>query len=641
MSSVKSYGTSSSSSPLIQPVSTPEENEPLLESPLPELPIRMRIRHACISPKHLCLPSKAAALILLWSAIVGTTFTFAMDTSVALGVAGKRIKVNGHKYNLNIFINILVPYACLALVMLIYPLSGFVADICCGRYKTVIGSFCLLVCSCGAFTIGCILAMTSIDHKKHIPDQIFDSGKYVLVVIALVAFLLFTIGLSGFQANYIQLGLQQLNDAPSEYLGLFIHWAIWTFQVAAPLLHTLFVLYACSQSKSLLYALLSLPPLCFVILLSVLIFSCSKKHWFYSEPGQHNPYTTVARVLNFARKHKSPLQRSAFTYHYSERPTSRIDLAKERYGGPFTTEQVEDVKSFLRILGVLIALGPIFILEVPVSYFVFPAFTLHTGMGPVFKTKNCTAQWIILESGTLGQFCALFLFPVYIWFIYGFLRRCIPRILVRLFVGVCLLFLGVVSMFATDLLGHFTLNLKDPSLPSYYNKTGSSYCMFDIDVTRNHVKSLRLHWGFHVVPNLLIGFSPLLISTSTFEFISAQSPHSMKGLLVGVFFAIKGLFQLSSAILLVPFSLPHKWTQGQFVSNPKAINCDFGYFLTVCVLAFMGMILFLTVAKCYRYRERDDPPFNQAIVEEVFAKNVEQNRYQVYSPDDPTYSDSW
>ena len=64
-------------------------------------------------------------------------------------------------------------------------------------------------------------------------------------------------------------------------------------------------------------------------------------------------------MLNFARIHRWPLRRSAFTYCDDEKP-SRIDLAKERYGGPFTTEQVEDVKTFLRILGLLLTLGPLF-----------------------------------------------------------------------------------------------------------------------------------------------------------------------------------------------------------------------------------------------------------------------------------------
>ena len=37
-----------------------------------------------------------------------------------------------------------------------------------------------------------------------------------------------------------------------------------------------------------------------------------------------------------------------------------MDLAKDKYGGPFTTEQVEDVKAFLGILQVLLTLGPMF-----------------------------------------------------------------------------------------------------------------------------------------------------------------------------------------------------------------------------------------------------------------------------------------
>ena len=619
---------------MIQPVSTPEA-QPLLGSPLPQLSYRKRLGHACAFPRHLCPPSKAAALILVWSAIVGSTYTFAMDSSVVLGIAGKTLKIHGHKHHLNIFINVFVPYACLALVLLIYPLSGFMADVCCGRYKTVIGSLCILVCSVGSFAVGSILGMISIDHMKDIPEHWQEFGRYLFGLIVIIAFLLFIIGLSGFQANFIQLGLDQLHEAPSEYLGLFVHWAIWAGGITTPILHLVFAATACSVRRTnyLVYVLFSLPPLCFVVLSLLLVFSCRKNHWFYSEPGQHNPYKTVIKVLHFARKHKYPIRRSAFTYYGNEIPT-RIDFAKERYGGPFTTEQVEDVKSFLRILIILIALAPVFLLEVPVSYFIFPSFTLHTGYGPDFN--NCTARWLILESGSLGQLLSVITFPVYIWLIYSFLRRCIPKIFTRLFLGGSLLLLGVVSMFGTDLLGHLLFKINDPSIPSYYFNGTSSYCMFKIDVTSKHVKTLRLHWGFHIIPNLLIGFSPMLITTSAFEFISAQSPHSMKGLLVGVFFAIRGLFQLSSAILLLPFSLPHTWEDGRFRNDPRVINCDFGYLLIVCGLALIGLILFSVAAKRYQYRERDDPPYNQAIVEEVFARTVGQNTYQVHSPEDPT-----
>jgi hypothetical protein len=57
-------------------------------------------------------------------------------------------------------------------------------------------------------------------------------------------------------------------------------------------------------------------------------------------------------------QHKAPIHRSAFTYCEDELPT-RIDFGKERYGGPFSTEQVEDVKAFLGIPCLLLTLGPV------------------------------------------------------------------------------------------------------------------------------------------------------------------------------------------------------------------------------------------------------------------------------------------
>ena len=134
----------------------------------------------------------------------------------------------------------------------------------------------------------------------------------------------------------------------------------------------------------LFYGFYSLPIACSVCFSLLLVFSCCKYHWFYAEPGQDNPYKMVMNVLLFAKKHSYSLQRSAFTLNGCELP-ARIDFAKQRHGGPFLTKQIEDVKSFLRILGVLMALGPIYILGVPASNFEFPSFALHTGLGPAFK----------------------------------------------------------------------------------------------------------------------------------------------------------------------------------------------------------------------------------------------------------------
>jgi peptide/histidine transporter 3/4 len=58
-------------------------------------------------------------------------------------------------------------------------------------------------------------------------------------------------------------------------------------------------------------------------------------------------------------QHKYPAKggRNAFTYWENEIPT-RIDYAKEKYGGPYSHENVETVKTFLRVVIVLVALIP-------------------------------------------------------------------------------------------------------------------------------------------------------------------------------------------------------------------------------------------------------------------------------------------
>ena len=53
----------------------------------------------------------------------------------------------------------------------------------------------------------------------------------------------------------------------------------------------------------------------------------------------------IMQVLKYARKkqtNKYPRNRSALTYCEEDYP-SRLDLGKDKYGGPFSEEQVEDV----------------------------------------------------------------------------------------------------------------------------------------------------------------------------------------------------------------------------------------------------------------------------------------------------------
>ena len=79
-----------------------------------------------------------------------------------------------------------------------------------------------------------------------------------------------------------------------------------------------------------------------------------------------NPFKLIYKVIRYAIKQKHPRCRSAFTYCEDELP-SRIDFGKSKYGGPFTTEQVEDVKTFLRLL-LMVALVSVLVSDMLLTY---------------------------------------------------------------------------------------------------------------------------------------------------------------------------------------------------------------------------------------------------------------------------------
>ena len=449
----------------------------------------------------------------------------------------------------------------------------------------------------------------------------------LIIVLVSLAVAIFLLGLCGFQANYIQLGLDQLLEAPSDDLGLFIHYATWAFTVSSVLDIPLLNIGICEtlrkKTESSFLILLSSILILMSLLLYIITY-CKYRMWFFVEPGRQNPYKTVYKVLKFAVEHKYPLRRSAFTYADDYIPT-RIDFAKERYGGPFTTEHVESVKTLLRMLTLLLAMGPLFIIQLSASQYIFPIFGFHAGTRRSFHSSmhNCTAFNVLtktMETGGLVAFFAVITFPFYIWIMFSILRQKIPKIFTRLGIGVVLSFLGVASMLVIDMVGHSLIGNETVQ----HNSTVTQ-CMFQItkhNYTLQH-NALNLHWSVFAIPSLFLGIGPLLITTTTLEFISAQSPQSMKGLLVGVFFAIQGIFQLIGITAILPVSLTQPWPP----ALPSVLSCCSVYLGFILLVGVLGFALFIFAAKKYKYRERDDILFHQRDVEEVYT------RYLIQAPD--------
>ena len=591
----------------------------------------LKLKLSCKS-KYFCFSSKAAILIILWAAVVGTAFTLFKDI-VAVSILGSR-----YARVMDIATLDLIPYATLTIIMIFYPLNGFIADVYCGRYKIVMISLTLVLLSFLLLGIACILGFhmkeSSIKFSlnyTHVPQY---EESISVIILASLALALFITALGGYQANHIQLGLDQLLEAPNEQLALFIHYATWAFTFSSMFDVSLLTLGECTSLQTkLVLSLLIILPSTLILLQSVLYtITCWKRHkWFFIEPGQNNPYKIVYKVLNFTRKNKYPLRRSAFTYGDDFIPT-RIDFAKERYGGPLTTEQVENVKTLLRILTLLLVMGPVFVLQLPASQYIFPLFSFHAGTAGSshLSVRNCsvlTAMTRIVETGGLTALFTNIIFPVYIWIVFSLLRRNLPKIFTRLGIGIILSLLGVVSMLIIDGVGHSLIG----NGTEQHNNTVAQ-CMFQI-IKYNYTveyNPLNMHWSVFITPSLFLGTGPLLTMTTTLEFISAQSPQSMKGLLVGVFFAIQGLVQLIGVVAIFPLSLTQPWS----LALPSIISCCFVYLSFILLTGLFGFALFVFAAKKYKYRERDDIMFHQRDVEEVYT------RYLIQAPDTTVGNDS-
>ena len=135
-------------------------------------------------------------------------------------------------------------YGINALLLVFYPLAGFLADACWGRYITVKNSLCFLF-----WSIVLILNLSGLavlgSTSMMIKADSFGTIQAITIAVLCVVFglpvlsgliqLLFC-SIIAFSANIIQFELDQLHDAPAESLTLYIHWYVWTNQVGVFLL---------------------------------------------------------------------------------------------------------------------------------------------------------------------------------------------------------------------------------------------------------------------------------------------------------------------------------------------------------------------------------------------------------------------
>ncbi|XP_064403778.1 solute carrier family 15 member 4-like [Halichondria panicea] len=437
------------------------------------------------------------------------------------------------------------------------PIVGWIADARCGNYRVFrVGASLLFL----ATVICCICVLILFNVPPHsIVSRVVSGG--ISPIMYIVGF----VGGTACLVTALQLGLDQMPDASSANITSFISWFVFSLAFGAWIFDTGCRVFSCIHG--LCAHVFSLVPVIAMSVLCCSLFLLTPK-WMIIEPNCPQSLKTIYQVLKFAAKHKAPLNRSALTYWEEDIP-SRMDLGKSRYGGPFTTEEVEDVKTFFKILIISV---PIFIISCSLSPEVY--------MQSLDGFANCEAgfifavtyspTWVIIIVTLVYEFC-----------IYPLLRNRLPSILKRIGIISSVIFIvSSVKLVLATAIFSYSLDLSPWSNIAYF-VIFSSIFMF--------------------------------LLTSILEFICAQSPYKMRGLLLGY------------TILLYIISM-YVGTILMYIFNSVCVGpyCHIFEKSVFTALSLVGFVLHCLLATWYKRRVREEDYDVHRVVEEVYDRYLSQ-----------------
>ena len=468
---------------------------------------------------------------------------------------------------------------------LLFPIMGWLTDILIGRYRVI--KVCLLLMWFGSI-VQCITEY--LHGNGHLSLTIF----YIMIV---PSTLITCAGIGGFLVNIIQFSVDQLLDSSSSEIISYITWFVWTLFAS---LSTAEIL-TCLNIKYIPYYVPHLLFLCSLLTLSV----CSDflfKNWLVKEPVTHNPLRLIFIVLHYAATNRYPRLRSSFPL-WDERRNSRLDLAKTKYGGPFITREVEDVKTLFRVLSIACT-GSLFLgilvycnSNISVRMSMFSGFYATVCSETDKKPRECLQQVSVTRMGYLLLSCCI---PLYEIVVRPILWRHFPhfRIITRVVLGGTMLLLYLLGLVSLEVVGTFDHThsqdpLRQKNVTCYaIDNQSSNGCDHLPDDTSYYWLAILSSW---------FSLSFCLVLTAGIEFICSQVPYRMKGLTFGCIFTVLLLSLTLTYLLFIPF----QWTLISI--RGEVMGCLFWFLLSCSILAMGVATLLLCVAcLCYKNRERDD-----------------------------------
>ena len=449
------------------------------------------------------IKNKGAILILVWNVLVISVFCY-------LSIYNRMFHPTWHMYSI--------------IWGLTLPIAGWLADVYLGRYKVIRWSIWLM-------WIASVLVVASSVLSQLVESYYSINNNCITIVL----FTIMSIGYGGYQANIVLFGIDQLQDASTDEITSFITWYVYTFFSGGVVMH---FIDSCLHEA---YGGLLEEFLICICLTVVVILTFVFDNILLKEPITHNPFQLIYKVIKYAIKNKHPKCRSAFTYCEDELP-SRIDFGKSKYGGPFTTEEVENVKTFLRLV-IIILVGSAEASGTFSFYIGYKLILNNDGNDIYYFDGFHKYRWkspikIAFLSGAL-------LVPLFEFVFYPLLRKCLSCTQSyhwKVSMGAIAQIVRIIALMAIDLTARL----------SYFEHNNATIqCIF---TEESHTLSSNFDIKWLLLPHLLNIISLITFATSAFELICSQTPYSMRGLLFGAMYGSVVLYRVIGFGILQPFT---------------------------------------------------------------------------------------
>ena len=406
---------------------------------------------------------RSVLLVIIWNIFMNVHLTFIQSFGANLYDGNS----DGHHIVFDV-------WKCL--FFFLFSFFGLLADVKVGRYTSLITGVYLTFLSW--LTAGLCYNIKNLLHQN-----------VLFLILSVVAYLLQVIGFSCVRSNIVQFNIDQAIGASGDKLSAIIYW----HSLSMPANVCIIVIGQCLINQFIVVSYVISGVAVSLVIVTIFLF----KHWLDTTPHIINPVKLIAKVLNYARRNKYPRNRSALTYCEENYP-SKLDLGKEKYGGPFTEEQVENVKVVMR-------LTPLFICVVGLTCAKDVKWINYYKSDEELSFFEC-----FMLKNALHALVASFLILIYQLIIYPYFHNYIPSMLKRIGIGL------VFSLFTT--------------LYSVIMLSCKNHFLFD-----------TTSYKAAIVSQCFYGIAFASIYPTSLAFTIAQSPHEMRGLMVGLWYAARGV----------------------------------------------------------------------------------------------------